>query len=305
MRHKPSIAITLPGLEMENPTMIASGVLGLSSKVFYESLDNGAGAIVTKSVSLNPIEGYRNPTFVAVPYGYLNAIGLSNPGASAFLDELSLLKKNTPIVVSLFADSSSNFKRLAEIMDESCAKAYELNLSCPHVKKGGFEIGHKPKLVNEIVNIVSSATKRPIYVKISPNVSDPVEIAKAAEKGGAAAITATNTIRGMAIDVETGVPILTNKVGGLSGPALKPIALRCVYEISKNIDIPVIGCGGISNWKDAVEYLMAGASAVQIGSAIANYGTSVFNQISEGLRHYLEEKRYRSVSELIGLSHKI
>jgi len=305
MRHKPSIAITLPGLEMENPTMIASGVLGLSSKVFYESLDNGAGAIVTKSVSLNPIEGYRNPTFVAVPYGYLNAIGLSNPGASAFLDELSLLKKNTPIVVSLFADSSSNFKRLAEIMDESCAKAYELNLSCPHVKKGGFEIGHKPKLVNEIVNIVSSATKRPIYVKISPNVSDPVEIAKAAEKGGAAAITATNTIRGMAIDVETGVPILTNKVGGLSGPALKPIALRCVYEISKNIDIPVIGCGGISNWKDAVEYLMAGASAVQIGSAIASYGTSVFNQISEGLRHYLEEKRYRSVSELIGLSHKI
>ena len=305
MRHKPSIAITLPGLEMENPTMIASGVLGLSSKVFYESLDNGAGAIVTKSVSLNPIEGYRNPTFVAVPYGYLNAIGLSNPGASAFLDELSLLKKNTPIVVSLFADSSSNFKRLAEIMDESCAKAYELNLSCPHVKKGGFEIGHKPKLVNEIVNIVSSATKRPIYVKISPNVSDPVEIAKAAEKGGAAAITATNTIRGMAIDVETGVPILTNKVGGLSGPALKPISLRCVYEISKNIDIPVIGCGGISNWKDAVEYLMAGASAVQIGSAIASYGTSVFNQISEGLRHYLEEKGYRSVSELIGLSHKI
>ena len=305
MRHKPSIAITLPGLEMENPTMIASGVLGLSSKVFYESLDNGAGAIVTKSVSLNPIAGYRNPTFVAVPYGYLNAIGLSNPGASVFLEELSLLKKNTPIVVSLFADSSSNFKRLAEIMDESCAKAYELNLSCPHVKKGGFEIGHKPKLVNEIVNTVSSATKRPIYVKISPNVSDPVEIAKAAEKGGAAAITATNTIRGMAIDVKTGVPILTNKVGGLSGPALKPISLRCVYEISKNIDIPVIGCGGISNWKDAVEYLMAGASAVQIGSAIASYGTSVFNQISEGLRQYLKEKSYRSVSELIGLSHKI
>ena len=305
MRHKPSIAITLPGLEMENPTMIASGVLGLSSKVFYESLDNGAGAIVTKSVSLNPIAGYRNPTFVAVPYGYLNAIGLSNPGASVFLEELSLLKKNTPIVVSLFADSSSNFKRLAEIMDESCAKAYELNLSCPHVKKGGFEIGHKPKLVNEIVNTVSSATKRPIYVKISPNVSDPVEIAKAAEKGGAAAITATNTIRGMAIDVKTGVPILTNKVGGLSGPALKPISLRCVYEISKNIDIPVIGCGGISNWKDAVEYLMAGASAVQIGSAIASYSTSVFNQIGEGLRQYLEEKNYRSVSELIGLSHKI
>ena len=305
MRHKPSIAITLPGLEMENPTMIASGVLGLSSKVFYESLDNGAGAIVTKSVSLNPIAGYRNPTFVAVPYGYLNAIGLSNPGASVFLEELSLLKKNTPIVVSLFADSSSNFKRLAEIMDESCAKAYELNLSCPHVKKGGFEIGHKPKLVNEIVNTVSSATKRPIYVKISPNVSDPVEIAKAAEKGGAAAITATNTIRGMAIDVKTGVPILTNKVGGLSGPALKPISLRCVYEISKNIDIPVIGCGGISNWKDAVEYLMAGASAVQIGSAIASYSTSVFNQIGEGLRQYLKEKSYRSVSELIGLSHKI
>ena len=299
------LTVELRGLRMKNPLMLASGILGDSAALLMRALDSGAGAVVTKSISLEPREGYRNPTIVAVECGYINAVGLANPGAKAFLKELAKIKdRNQPIVVSLFASGADDFGKLAEMFEGSCAKAYELNLSCPHVEGVGLEVGHDPKLVKKIVRCVKQSSRKPIFVKLSPNLPNIVEVAVAAEKAGADAITATNTIRAMAIDIEAAQPILSNKVGGLSGPALKPISLRCVYEIYENIKIPIIGSGGISTWQDAVEYFLAGASAVQIGSAVAWEGLEIFRKINTGLTSYLNSKGYRSVAEVVGLAHK-
>ena len=299
------LTVELRGLRMKNPLMLASGILGDSAALLMRALDSGAGAVVTKSISLEPREGYRNPTIVAVECGYINAIGLANPGAKAFLKELARIKgQNQPIVVSLFAGGTDDFGKLAKMFEGSCAKAYELNLSCPHVKGVGLEVGHDPKLVKKIVRCVKQSSRKPIFVKLSPNLPNIVEVAAAAEKAGADAITATNTIRAMAIDIEAAQPILSNKVGGLSGPALKPISLRCVYEIYEHVKIPIIGSGGISTWQDAVEYFLAGASAVQIGSAVAWEGLEIFRKINAGLTSYLNSKGYRSVAEVVGLAHK-
>lgn len=299
------LTVEIRGLKMRNPLMLASGILGVSADLIVRSLEAGAGAVVTKSISLKPREGYRNPTIVAVECGYINAIGLANQGARAFLKELKRIKEqDSPIVVSLFAENEEGFAKLAKLFEYSCAKAYELNLSCPHVKGVGLEVGHDPKLVKKIVKRVKEVSNKPVYVKLSPNLPNIVEVAAAAEKAGADAITATNTIRAMAIDVEAAKPILSNKIGGLSGPALKPISLRCVYEIFEHVKIPIIGSGGIGTWRDAVEYLLAGASALQIGSAIAREGLEVFKKVAEGLTSYLKAKGYKSVSEIVGLAHK-
>ncbi len=299
------LSVNLPGLDMRNPLMLASGILGVTAETLVRALEEGAGAVVSKSISLEPREGYRNPTVIAVECGYINAIGLSNPGYKAFLREIERIRdKDLPIVVSLFAEGPERFARLAEKFENSSAKAYELNLSCPHVKGVGLEIGHDEEMVKKIVRSVKAVSKKPVYVKISPNLPDVVEIALTAEKAGADAITATNTIRAMAIDVDAAKPILSNKIGGLSGPALKPISLRCVYEITQHLRVPVIGSGGIGCWKDAVEYLLAGASALQIGSAVAYEGLSVFKKIAEGVAAYLKAKGYKGIGEIVGLAHR-
>ncbi|MEM3536386.1 MAG: DUF561 domain-containing protein, partial [Candidatus Bathyarchaeia archaeon] len=185
------------------------------------------------------------------------------------------------------------------------ADAVELNVSCPHVKETGSEVGQNPKLVAEVVSKVKASVKRPVFVKLSPNVTSIVDIAEAAVGAGADVITAINTVKAMAIDAETARPILSNRVGGLSGTAVKPIALRCVYEIYENVKVPVIGCGGITNWRDAVEFLLAGASAVQIGTAIALKGANVFGAVARGIENYLKKKGFKSVNEIVGLSHRI
>jgi dihydroorotate dehydrogenase (NAD+) catalytic subunit len=182
--------------------------------------------------------------------------------------------------------------------------ALELNLSCPHVERTGAEIGHDPGLVADVVEKVKAKVDRPVFVKLTPNVADIVEVAKAAAESGADALTAINTVRAMAIDLETTRPLLANKVGGLSGPAIKPIAVRCVYEIYQEVDVPVIGCGGISTWRDAVEFMLAGASAVQIGTAVAFKGLEVFRSVTEGMEVYLKEKAFKSVKEIVGLAHR-
>lgn len=299
------LAVDLNGLKMKNPLMLASGILGTTADLIVRALEAGAGAVVTKSISLKPREGYRNPTIVAVECGYINAVGLANPGSKAFLRELKKIEdQNLPVVVSLFAEGSEEFARLARVFEGSCAKAYELNLSCPHVKGVGLEVGHDPQLVKKIVKRVKECTKKPVYVKLSPNLPNIVDVAASAEKAGADGITATNTIRAIAIDADAAKPILSNKVGGLSGPALKPISLRCVYEIFEYVKIPVIGSGGIVTWRDAVEYLLAGASALQIGSAVAYEGFEVFTKIIEGLASYLKTRGYKSVREIVGQAHK-
>ena len=298
----------IAGLQLSNPTMLAAGILGLSTATLQEAIKQGAGAVVTKSISLKPRPGYANPAVVQIGnIGLLNAIGLPNPGAKYFAKEIKQLKKttpNAPIIASIFGFTTNEYTKTAQILTNAGADAIELNLSCPHVKKTGSEIGQNPQLVTKIINQVKKTIGKPVIVKLTPNLTDITEVAQAAEKAGADALTAVNTIRAMAIDTETTQPILANKIGGLSGPAIKPIATRCIYEIHEKVNIPIIGCGGITTPQDAIEHILAGASAVQIGTAIASEGLTIFKTINKGIDTYLRNKGYRSVHEIVGLSHR-
>ncbi|MDH5622985.1 MAG: dihydroorotate dehydrogenase, partial [Candidatus Bathyarchaeota archaeon] len=270
------LATEIAGLKLANPTMLAAGVLGLTGSSLRKVAEAGAGAIVTKSLGLKPREGYSNPTVAQVDCGLLNAMGLPNPGVSHFGEEMREVKETgVPIIVSIYGFSSEEFAKAAEVAVNVGADALELNVSCPHVEETGAEIGSDPELVTEVVRKVKNKVDKPVFVKLTPNVANIVEVAKAAVETGAEAITAINTVRAMAIEIETTRPLLANKIGGLSGPAIKPIAVRCVYEIYREVDVPVIGCGGITDWRDAVEFMLAGASAVQIGTAIAFKGLEV------------------------------
>jgi len=288
--------------------MLAAGILGMTSASLMEVANSGAGAVVTKSVGSEPREGYPNPTVVQVACGLLNAMGLPNPGIDVFKDEIREMKESeigVPLIVSIFGFSVSEFVKVARVAVSAGADALELNVSCPHVKEAGAEIGRNPGLVAEVVREVKNGVEVPVFVKLTPNVGDVVEVARAAVEAGADGLTAINTVRAMAVDVETMRPILANRVGGLSGSAIKPVAVRCVYEIYKELgDVPVVGCGGITSWRDAVEFMLAGASAVQVGTAVALKGLGVFRSISRGIRLYLKRKGFRSVKDIVGLAHR-
>jgi dihydroorotate dehydrogenase (NAD+) catalytic subunit len=295
----------IAGIKLANPTMLAAGILGMSSTFFKRIVDTGAGAIVTKSIGLKARKGYANPTLVEVPCGVLNAMGLPNPGIKNFVEEIREAKKiGVPIIVSIFGFSADEFVAVAKEAAKNGADALELNVSCPHIERAGAEIGQHPQLVAEVVNKVKKSVNVPVIVKLTPNVNDICEVAIAAANAGAGAITAINTVRAMAIDVETTRPILANKIGGLSGSAIKPIALRCVFEIYRSVKVPLIGCGGIANWQDAVEFFLAGASAVQIGTAIALNDVEVFRAVSEGIEQYLRRKSFENVKEIVGLAYE-
>jgi dihydroorotate dehydrogenase (NAD+) catalytic subunit len=264
----------------------------------------GAGAIVTKSIGLKPREGYANPTVIELEHGILNAMGLPNPGIGEFAEEIKKLKQSKiPIIGSIFGSDSNEFLQLAKKMQSYGVDALELNMSCPHAKGYGLEIGSDPDLVKEITSKVKESTNIPVFVKISPNLMNIVDIAKSAEKGKADAIVAINTVKAMKIDLELKMPVLANKIGGYSGKAIKPIGVRCVYEISKNVDIPVIGVGGITTGEDALEYIMAGASALQIGSAVYYRGVDSFKKILDELEKWMKNHGHKNLSELIGVAH--
>jgi dihydroorotate dehydrogenase (NAD+) catalytic subunit len=286
--------------------MLASGILGYATETLERIVEGGAGAIVTKSVGLKPRVGYANPTIVQTSCGLINAMGLPNPGIGEFVKEIRVAKTvlNVPLIVSVYGFSGEEYAKVSKKAVDSGADAIELNVSCPHAKETGSEIGQNPKILREVVGKVKVAVDKPVFAKLSPNVTSIVEIAEAAVKAGADAITAINTVRAMAIDTETAMPILSNKTGGLSGPAIKPIAVRCVYEIYEQVKVPIIGCGGVTNWRDAVEFLLAGASAVQIGTAVALKGSSVFKNVTRGIDAYLKRNNFRSVDEIVGLSHR-
>jgi len=299
------MAIEIAGLSLTNPTMLASGILGYTGLSLKNVFEAGAGAVVTKSMGLESRTGYSNPTVVQTDCGLLNAMGLPNPGIRHFKEEMTELKKiKAPTVVSIYGFSLQEFEKVSIIAEKMGADAIELNVSCPHIKKAGAEIGCDPLLITQIVKGVKKQVNRPVFVKLTPNVADIAEIAKAAEEAGADAITAINTLRAMAIDTETCMPILANKFGGLSGPAIKPIAIRCVYDIYRTVNVPVIGCGGITSWQDAVEFILAGASAVQIGTAIAFRGLNIFSSVVKGIDNYLKKKGLKNIKELVGLAHK-
>ena len=296
----PSLSTSIGQIKLERPTILASGILGISLDVFNRIYRAGAGAVVTKSLSKEPWEGYPNPTIFSVNgNGWLNAVGLSNPGASYFAKMISQ-NQDVPIIVSLVGSTEDDFDFMVKQFENVKVLAYELNLSCPHVAKVGLEVGDDPELVKKIVKKVKSVTKVPVIAKVGLGTTHYLDTVAAACDAGIDAITAINTLRAMAIDVETQRPILSNKIGGLSGTPIKPIAVRCVYEISSEYKIPIIGCGGISNWQDAVEFILAGASAVQIGSAVGDGWIDVFDEINTGILQYMEKKGFSKIEEMIG-----
>lgn len=305
--NKDLLAVTLAGMKLQNPTILASGILGYTGDSFKEVADKGAGAIVTKSVGVSPRGGYPNPTVVQAKCGVINAVGLPNPGINDYAQELKYAKSilKVPLIVSIFGYTAEEYALVVQKAAEAGADAVELNVSCPHVKYTGSEIGQNPKLLTDVVSCVRLAVQKPVVVKLSPNVTDIVELAKAAVKAGARALTVINTVRALAIDVETQKPILSNVRGGLSGPAIKPVAVRCVYDIFEALpQTPIIGCGGIADWRDAVEFFLAGASAIQVGTAIAWETPTIFQAINRGVTDYLKRKGYGSVKEIVGLSHQ-
>jgi len=299
------LSVNIAGLKLLSPTALASGILGYSAESMQAVAESGAGAVVTKSVGITPRMGYANPTVVQAKAGLINAVGLPNPGINEFIEELSYAKTilQVPLIVSVFGYSAEEYALASKKAADAGADAVELNVSCPHVKYTGSEIGQNAKLLRDVVTKVKTEVRKPVIVKLSPNVTDIVEIADSAAKAGADALTVINTVRAMAIDAETMLPVLSNVRGGLSGPAIKPIALRCVYDIAECVKTPIIGCGGISDWRDTVEFLLAGASAVQIGTAIATEKPSLFQDINRGVTAYVKRKGFRSATEIVGKSH--
>lgn len=297
------LAINLAGIKLRNPTMLSSGILGISAALLKRIYDAGAGCIVTKSIGPEPREGYSNPCIVEVNSGLLNAMGLPNPGIDLFLKEIKeLTQLQVPTIVSVFGDSEASFAEVARKVANQGALGVELNISCPHAEVAS--IGQDPTITFRVVEAVRNAITIPLFVKLTPNVTNIVDIAVAAEKAGADGLTAINTIRAMVIDIHSKIPILSNHYGGLSGPAIKPIAIRAIYELFEHVQIPLIGVGGITTWQDAVEFFLAGASAIQIGTGIKYHGLSIFHNICQGIQRYLVDEQFASLSEIIGAGHK-
>ena len=302
------LEVKLAGLKLRNPTILAAGILGISKKVLERVAISGAGAVTTKSITVKPRKGHNNPIFIQTTReSFLNAVGYSNPGLEAAKKEFENLNDfPVPVVGSLVATDAEEYAYLTENVREIDFKAIEIVLSCPHTPGFGVLAGHStPEATKEITSAVRKKTKLPLFIKVSPNVMDLGKIVKAAERAGADGITAVNTLGpGMAIDIETGKPVLDFKVGGLSGPALKPIAIRCVYDIYESVRIPIIGVGGITTGKDAIEMMMAGATAVGIGTGIYYRGIDVFKKVCDEMTEFLESHGYSSLDEIIGIAHR-
>jgi len=299
------LTITIGGLKLKNPVMTASGTFGYGEEYAGFVDLNMLGAIVVKGISLEPMEGNPAPRICETPCGMLNAIGLQNVGLKKFLKEkLPYLRKfDTNIVVNILGNSVREYVRLAQSLDEAGVDGIELNVSCPNVKKGGIVFGMDRKLLAKLITKVRNAVKNTtVITKLSPTVPSIPEFAKTAEDAGTDAISLINTIPGMAIDINTGKPKLANITGGLSGPAIKPIALRMVWEASGAVKIPVIGIGGIMNAEDAIEFMLAGAAAVQVGTG--NFlNPKATAEIIHGLQDYLKRKSIHDIKEIIGNIH--
>lgn len=294
--------VNIGELKMKSPVMTASGTFGYGEE-FTDFIDIARiGGIVIKGTTLHKREGNLYPRMVETPSGMLNAVGLQNKGVDYFVERIYPRIKDvqTNIIVNVSGSAIEDYVKTAEILNElDKISAIELNISCPNVKQGGMSFGVSAKAASEVVKAVRSAYKKTLIVKLSPNVTDITEIARAAEESGADSISLINTLLGMAIDAERKRPVLSTITGGLSGPAVKPVALRMVWQVSNVVNIPVIGMGGIMNWKDAVEFMLAGASAVQIGTA--NFvDPRVTIQVEDGINNYLDRHGYNSVKEIIG-----
>ncbi|MFX1525064.1 MAG: dihydroorotate dehydrogenase [Promethearchaeota archaeon] len=297
------LEINLSGLKLKSPIILASGILGVSFSSMKRVIDAGAGAVTSKSIGPKPRIGFKNPSIIELyPGTFLNAVGLGNPGIDNFLSEIKEMKEHKiPLIVSVFGDTNDSYLDVATKAEQAGADAIEINISCPHAEVSS--IGINKDLTYSVVKILKKKLNVPLFVKLNPNVTDIGEIASAAEKGGADGVVAINTLSAMAIDINTKRPILAHGSGGLSGRAIHPIAIKKVYDLYRLLKIPIIGCGGISTWKDVIEFVLAGASAVQIGTGLYR-GVEMITEIYNSLLNYLKNSGYKSISDLVGLTHE-
>jgi dihydroorotate dehydrogenase (NAD+) catalytic subunit len=289
-------------VKLKGPGMVASGIMDETGPSMVRMLSSGAGAVVTKSIGLEPKAGHQNPCFTEVKGGFVNAMGLPNPGIDLFKDEMDVAVKAGPIIGSIYGANADEFAKLAGKMEDYGACAVELNLSCPHAKGYGMELGTDPATVKKIVGAVKDAVKIPVWAKLTPNTDSVADIGVAVQEAGGDAVVAINTLKAMVISPELRRPVLSNKFGGLSGPAVRAVGVRAVYDLYAALDIPVIGVGGISDAHDALQYIMAGACAFQVGSAVAKNGPDVFNMINKGLEAFMFDNNYSSIGEMVGVA---
>lgn len=296
------IKVKIAGKEFKNPVTVASGTFG-SGREYSEFIElSKLGAVTTKGVSNVAWEGNPTPRIAEVYGGMLNAIGLQNPGVDVFIErDLPFLEQqNTGIIVNICGKTIEDYIEVVERLSESSVDMFEINISCPNVKEGGIAFGQSPDLIKEITSTLKSRSKKPIIMKLSPNVTDITVMARAAQEAGADAISLINTITGMKIDIHKRKFVLANKTGGMSGPAIKPIALRMVYQAAQVVDIPIIAMGGITTAEDAIEFIMAGASMVSVGTAnFYNPYTSL--EIVEGIEEYLQQNAISNIGEIRGI----
>lgn len=294
-------SVNLAGVTLKNPVLTASGTFG-SGMEFSRFVDlNKLGGVVTKGVSVVPWEGNATPRVAETASGMLNAIGLQNPGIDVFLSrDLPFLKPfNTAKIVNVCGHTEEEYLGAVERLNDSIADILEINISCPNVKAGGITFGTDPVMVEKITKAIIKISRKPVFMKLSPNVTDITEIARAAEAGGADGISLINTLMGMKIDIQRRKCLLANKTGGLSGPAIKPVAVRMVYQVSKCVSVPLIGMGGIASAEDAIEFMMAGATAVSVGTA--NFrNPRVTEEIVSGIETFMRENHIDDIREIIG-----
>lgn len=303
---EPRLSVNLGGLTLENPVMVASGTFGYGEE-YASVIDlNRLGAVVVKGLSLKPRQGYPPPRLCETPSGMLNAIGLENVGVEAFIHEkLPFLRQfKTRVVANIFGETIEEYQEVARRLDHiEGIHALEVNISCPNVKKGGISFGSDPRATFDVLSAVRKATRLPLIAKLSPNVTDITEFALAAKTASVDVISLVNTLVGMVIDIRNQRPVLSAMSGGLSGPAIRPIAVRMVWEVAHAVDLPVIGMGGVTCAEDAIEFFLAGATAVAIGTAnFMDPRTSI--KVLEGIRSYLVKHGYEDIHQIIGITQK-
>lgn len=293
------------GIEFPNPLLLASGILNETGASMARAAREGAGGVVTKSMGPKPRSGHANPTVVEVEGGLLNAMGLPGPGVEVFSEEVhEALEAGAVVIGSVFGATSQEYAEVAAAMAKTGVAGLELNVSCPHARGYGSELGSDPEILQRVVAAVKDAVDLPVWTKLTPNTDDIVRLAKAAVAGGSDGLVATNTLKAIALEPKLRRPILANKVGGLSGHALKPVALRAVWDLhAAELGVPIIASGGIYNAQDVLEFSMAGASAFQVGTAVMHKGWDVFSQIEQDLALWLADEGEASLASLRGAAH--
>lgn len=300
-----NLEVNVAGIKMKNPVATASGTFGFGEE-YKDYIDLSClGALVVKGITIESRPGNPPPRIAETPCGILNAIGLQNPGVDVVVNEVMPRLKGigVPVIINISGDTPEDFGLLAQKLSDSGGAAIEVNISCPNIKKGGMQFGSDPVTAGEVTRAVKANTNLPVIVKLSPNVTDIVVIAKSVANAGADALSMINTLLGMKIDIHSRRPLLGNTMGGLSGPAIKPVAVRAVWQVYKEVDLPIIGMGGIAAPEDAIEFIMAGATAVAVGTANFINPRATIDLI-EGIENFLRNNGYSRIDQLIGIAHE-